>query len=86
MAPSKELCKQIKTNISELTVSCRREVRYIDVSPQVPLEAQRPLLVGKTKFILFVIQVIVLMLGITFFKSPNLPGLQICYPQYPLSE
>lgn len=47
MAPSKELCKQIKNNISELTVSCRREVRYIDVSAQVPLEAQRPLLVDK---------------------------------------
>lgn len=47
LAPSKELCKQIKNNISELTVSCRREVRYVDVSPQVPLEAQRPLLIDK---------------------------------------
>ena len=48
LAPSKELCKQIKNNISELTVSCRREVRYVDVSGQVPLEAQRPLLIGET--------------------------------------
>uniref|UniRef100_A0A0P4WSL6 RNA helicase n=1 Tax=Scylla olivacea TaxID=85551 RepID=A0A0P4WSL6_SCYOL len=47
LAPSKELCKQIKNNIGELTVSCRREVRYVDVSPQVPLEAQRPLLIDK---------------------------------------
>ncbi|XP_063841855.1 probable ATP-dependent RNA helicase DDX56 [Scylla paramamosain] len=47
LAPSKELCKQIKDNIGELTVSCRREVRYVDVSPQVPLEAQRPLLIDK---------------------------------------
>ncbi|KAG0699698.1 putative ATP-dependent RNA helicase DDX56 [Chionoecetes opilio] len=45
MAPSKELCKQIKENIGELTVSCRREVRYVDVSGQVSLEAQRPLLI-----------------------------------------
>ncbi|KAK8406885.1 hypothetical protein O3P69_007440 [Scylla paramamosain] len=35
LAPSKEL------------FSCRREVRYVDVSPQVPLEAQRPLLIDK---------------------------------------
>lgn len=47
LAPSKELCKQIKDNIRQLTVCCKREVRYVDVSAQVPLEAQRPLLLDK---------------------------------------
>ncbi|XP_042230644.1 probable ATP-dependent RNA helicase DDX56 [Homarus americanus] len=47
LAPSKELCKQIKENIAQLTVSCKREVQFVDVSAQVPLEAQRPLLLNK---------------------------------------
>lgn len=47
LAPSKELCRQIKENLSQLTTLCKREVRFIDVSPTVPLEAQRPLLVGE---------------------------------------
>lgn len=47
LAPSKELCKQIKENLTQLTTLCKREVRFIDVSPTVPLEAQRPLLVGE---------------------------------------
>lgn len=47
LAPSKELCKQITENIAQLTAACKREVRAVDVSAQVPLEAQRPLLVDK---------------------------------------
>ncbi|CAL4173292.1 unnamed protein product, partial [Meganyctiphanes norvegica] len=47
LAPSKELCKQITENITQLTSACKREVRAVDVSGQVPLEAQRPLLVDK---------------------------------------
>lgn len=47
LAPTRELCKQIKDNISQLTVLCKREVRFVDVSEKVPLEAQRPLLVDK---------------------------------------
>lgn len=47
LAPTRELCKQIKENISQLTVLCKREVRFVDVSEKVPLEAQRPLLVDK---------------------------------------
>merc|ERR1739838_237417 len=47
LAPSKELCKQITENITQLTSACKREVRAVDVSAQVPLEAQRPLLVDK---------------------------------------
>ncbi|MCL4126548.1 UNVERIFIED_CONTAM: hypothetical protein GTU68_028278, partial [Idotea baltica] len=44
LAPSKELCKQIVEHIQNLTSLCQRDVRCIDVSPQVPLDAQKPLL------------------------------------------
>ncbi|KAK4327881.1 hypothetical protein Pmani_001687 [Petrolisthes manimaculis] len=47
LAPSRELCKQIKEHIAKLTMWCKREVRYIDVAPIAPIEAQRPLLVDK---------------------------------------
>ncbi|ROT69639.1 putative ATP-dependent RNA helicase DDX56-like [Penaeus vannamei] len=52
LAPSKELCRQIKENLSQLTTLCKREVRFIDVSPTVPLEAQRPLLVDKPDIVI----------------------------------
>ncbi|XP_063585296.1 probable ATP-dependent RNA helicase DDX56 [Penaeus indicus] len=52
LAPSKELCKQIKENLTQLTTLCKREVRFIDVSPTVPLEAQRPLLVDKPDIVI----------------------------------
>ncbi|XP_042882660.1 probable ATP-dependent RNA helicase DDX56 [Penaeus japonicus] len=52
LAPSKELCKQIKENLGQLTTLCKREVRFIDVSPTVPLEAQRPLLVDKPDIVI----------------------------------
>ncbi|KAB7498075.1 putative ATP-dependent RNA helicase DDX56 [Armadillidium nasatum] len=44
LAPSKELCKQIKQHIEHLTSLCMREITYIDISPQVPIEAQKSLL------------------------------------------
>ncbi|XP_071866269.1 putative ATP-dependent RNA helicase DDX56 [Bombus fervidus] len=44
VAPSKELCKQIHDVIICLTVKCSREVKAIDVSPQLDLSAQKPLL------------------------------------------
>lgn len=47
LAPSRELCKQINEHIAQLTMWCKREVRYVDVAPSIPLEAQRPLLVGE---------------------------------------
>ncbi|CAG9823976.1 unnamed protein product [Phaedon cochleariae] len=47
LAPSKELCHQICGVIKDLTIKCSREVRYIDVSPQVDLSVQKPLLVEK---------------------------------------
>ncbi|XP_050483680.1 probable ATP-dependent RNA helicase DDX56 isoform X2 [Bombus huntii] len=47
VAPSKELCKQIHDVIICLTVKCSREVKVIDVSPQLDLSAQKPLLAEK---------------------------------------
>lgn len=47
LAPSKELCHQICSVIKDLTIKCSREVRCVDVAPQVDLSVQRPLLVEK---------------------------------------
>ena len=47
IAPSKELCKQIHDVVASLTIKCSREVRVVDVSPQVDLSAQKPLLAEK---------------------------------------
>ncbi|XP_069678247.1 probable ATP-dependent RNA helicase DDX56 isoform X1 [Periplaneta americana] len=47
LAPSKELCQQIHTNFTELTTKCSREVHCIDLSPQMDISAQRPLLVER---------------------------------------
>lgn len=47
LAPSKELCHQIYSVIKDLTIKCSREVHCIDISPQVELSAQKPLLVEK---------------------------------------
>ncbi|RZC32372.1 ATP-dependent RNA helicase DDX56 [Asbolus verrucosus] len=47
LAPSKELCHQICGVIKELTIKCSREVRCVDVAPQVELGVQKPLLVEK---------------------------------------
>ncbi|KZC14956.1 PREDICTED: probable ATP-dependent RNA helicase DDX56 [Dufourea novaeangliae] len=47
IAPSKELCKQIHDVMISLTIKCSREVRTIDVSPQIDLSAQKALLAEK---------------------------------------
>ncbi|KAJ9596300.1 hypothetical protein L9F63_012667 [Diploptera punctata] len=47
LAPSKELCQQIYNNILELTIKCSREVQCVDLSPQIEIAAQRPLLVER---------------------------------------
>ncbi|XP_018576397.1 probable ATP-dependent RNA helicase DDX56 [Anoplophora glabripennis] len=47
LTPSKELCNQICGVVKDLTVKCSREVRCVDVSPQVDLNVQKPLLVEK---------------------------------------
>lgn len=52
LAPSKELCHQIYTVIKDLTVKCSREVHCIDISPQVELSAQKPLLVEKPDIVI----------------------------------
>ncbi|XP_071447943.1 probable ATP-dependent RNA helicase DDX56 [Hetaerina americana] len=44
LSPSKELCQQIHSNFTSLTCKCSREVRCVDISPQVEMAAQRPLL------------------------------------------
>lgn len=44
LAPSKELCKQIGGVLSSLTSKCSREVKCLDVSAQVELSVQKPLL------------------------------------------
>ncbi|XP_064477788.1 probable ATP-dependent RNA helicase DDX56 [Ornithodoros turicata] len=47
LAPSKELCHQIYRNFVELTTSCSDTIRCADVSGQVDLVAQRPILVER---------------------------------------
>ena len=44
LAPSRELAKQIHADVLNLCGSCGRSVRAVDLSPQVELSAQRPLL------------------------------------------
>ncbi|KAK2587717.1 hypothetical protein KPH14_003830 [Odynerus spinipes] len=41
ITPSKELSKQIYEVLIDLTIKCCREVRVIDISPQVNLDAQK---------------------------------------------
>ncbi|OWF41466.1 probable ATP-dependent RNA helicase DDX56 [Mizuhopecten yessoensis] len=47
LTPSKELCNQAFKNITSLTSSCSREVKCLDISPQMPLAAQKPMLAEK---------------------------------------
>lgn len=47
ITPSKELCKQIHDVIISLTIKCSREVKVIDISPQIDLSAQKLLLAEK---------------------------------------
>ncbi|GFS47197.1 probable ATP-dependent RNA helicase DDX56 [Trichonephila inaurata madagascariensis] len=52
IAPSKELCRQIYNNTIELTRCCTGDVSCFDVSPQVDLIAQRPLLLEKPDIVI----------------------------------
>ncbi|VVC41385.1 Hypothetical protein CINCED_3A012794 [Cinara cedri] len=45
LAPSKELCNQIYKNILQLTIKCSREVKCVDISAQIDMKEQRPLLI-----------------------------------------
>lgn len=47
MAPSKELCNQISNVLKDLKIKCSREIQSVDVSLQVDLNVQKPLLVEK---------------------------------------
>nr|XP_033324939.1 probable ATP-dependent RNA helicase DDX56 [Megalopta genalis] len=52
IAPSKELCKQIRDVVINLTIKCSREVIVVDVSPQVDLSAQKMLLTEKPDIVI----------------------------------
>uniref|UniRef100_T1IZ77 RNA helicase n=1 Tax=Strigamia maritima TaxID=126957 RepID=T1IZ77_STRMM len=52
MAPTMELCRQITKNITQLTSSCSREIRCVDISVNGEIEAQRVLLVDKPDIII----------------------------------
>lgn len=47
LAPSRELCSQIYKVLCDLTSKCSREVTSVDISGQMILSAQRPLLAEK---------------------------------------
>merc|ERR1712038_858145 len=51
LTPTKELCNQAYKNITALCGSCSREVKCVDISGQVPLDANRPLLMEKPDII-----------------------------------
>ncbi|CAK9824256.1 Probable ATP-dependent RNA helicase DDX56 [Anthophora retusa] len=52
VAPSKELCKQINDVLVSLTIKCSREIKAVDVSPQVDLSAQKVLLAEKPDIVI----------------------------------
>ncbi|CAG5127606.1 unnamed protein product [Candidula unifasciata] len=47
LTPSKELCSQTYRSIQGLTSGCSRDIKCVDISPQVPLASQRPILLEK---------------------------------------
>lgn len=47
LAPSRELCNQICNVVKDLTIKCSREVRCVDVAPNVNLTVQKPMLTEK---------------------------------------
>ncbi|KAL5243927.1 hypothetical protein ACI65C_011337 [Semiaphis heraclei] len=44
LAPSKELCNQIFKNILQLTIKCSRVIKCVDISEQIDMKEQQPLL------------------------------------------
>lgn len=52
LAPSRELCSQINTVMKALTMKCSREVNCLDISGQVDLTAQKPLLAEKPDIVI----------------------------------
>lgn len=52
LAPSRELCNQIESVIKGLTVKCSREIRCVDIAPQVSLTVQKPMLVEKPDIVI----------------------------------
>ncbi|KAI0234777.1 putative ATP-dependent RNA helicase DDX56 [Lamellibrachia satsuma] len=52
LTPTKELCNQAYKNIMMLCSSCSREVRCVDISGQVALDAQKPLLMEKPDIVI----------------------------------
>lgn len=52
LAPSRELCHQLHSHILQLTTKCSREVQCVDISPQVSVQVQRPLLVVRPDIII----------------------------------
>lgn len=51
LTPTKELCHQAYRNLMDLTSSCSREVKVLDISPQMPLPTQKPMLMEKPDII-----------------------------------
>lgn len=51
LTPTKELCHQAYKNLMDLTSSCSREVKVLDISPQVPIPTQKPMLMEKPDII-----------------------------------
>ncbi|KAH9520456.1 putative ATP-dependent RNA helicase ddx56 [Bulinus truncatus] len=47
LTPTKELCNQAYKNILDLTTGCSRDIKCVDIAPQLPLPSQRPLLMEK---------------------------------------
>lgn len=47
IAPSRELCSQIHVVMKDLTMKCAREVNCLDISGQVDIAIQKPLLAEK---------------------------------------
>ncbi|XP_017778789.1 PREDICTED: probable ATP-dependent RNA helicase DDX56 [Nicrophorus vespilloides] len=51
LCPSRELCKQTMTVIGQLTRKCSQVVKCIDISPDVEIAIQKPLLTNKPEII-----------------------------------
>ncbi|XP_041477062.1 probable ATP-dependent RNA helicase DDX56 [Lytechinus variegatus] len=52
LVPSRELCSQAYRNLQEISKCCSKEIRCADVSGQVDLSAQRPLLMERPDIVL----------------------------------